>query len=150
MVRFHRRDDVEANNSYLQLIPIGVLTDKNHPKILVLKKQAAVSKNSAEKGSHLLWFGGHMREEDKIKGLSSFEDLAKITLKREVEEELGIAVAVPTRFVSFCKPPLCLAPRFFGDQSRIHILVPELIFLWYSPAVLTPKVSQRWLISVPV
>ncbi|MEF9922853.1 MAG: hypothetical protein RR769_08025 [Anaerovoracaceae bacterium] len=94
MVSFDRRDAVESNNNYLQLIPIGVLTDREHSKILVLKKQPSASKNSAEKGSHLLWFGGHMREEDKIKGLSSFEDLAKITLRREVEEELGIAVSL--------------------------------------------------------
>ncbi len=94
LVNFDRRDEVENNNNFLQLIPIGVLTDSKHSKILVLKKRAETSNNSAEKGSHLVWFGGHMREEDKIKEVKSFEELAKITLKREVEEELGISVSL--------------------------------------------------------
>lgn len=94
MVRFGRRDDVEKDNNLMQIIPIGVLTNREHTCILVLKKRPSVSKNSAEKNSHLIWFGGHMREEDKIKGLSDFEELAKITLKREVEEELGISVSL--------------------------------------------------------
>lgn len=94
LVNFYRRDEVESNNDFLQLIPIGVLTDSKHSKILVLKKRAEASNNSAEKDSHLVWFGGHMREEDKIKGVESFEELAKITLKREAEEELGISVSL--------------------------------------------------------
>lgn len=93
-VEFSVRDKVEEDNSLLQFIPIGVLTDPEHSRVLILKKQSAASKNSPEKNAYLIWFGGHMREEDKIKGLDNFEDLAKITLKRETEEELGISISL--------------------------------------------------------
>ncbi len=42
----------------------------------------------------MIWAGGHMREEDKIKNLSDFVSLAKITLKREIEEELGLSISL--------------------------------------------------------
>lgn len=93
-VMFNRRDKVEDNNNQLQFIPIGILTNPEHSRILILRKQPIATKYSADGNSYLTWFGGHMREEDKINGLSTFEEVAKITLKRETEEELGISISL--------------------------------------------------------
>ena len=93
-IEFNRRDEVERNNKQLQFIPIGVLTNPEHSRVLILKKQPDAAKNSAEKNAYLTWFGGHMREEDKINGLETFEEVAKVTLKRETEEELGISISL--------------------------------------------------------
>ena len=63
---FDFRDRVEANDNYIQPIPIGVITNKYRDKVLVIKKnKTAVSSNSPEKDKDLIYVGGHTRFEDK-------------------------------------------------------------------------------------
>jgi predicted NUDIX family phosphoesterase len=54
-IQFDLRSDIEDNNNYIQPIPIIVITNKNHDKILIVKKNSkAVSKDSPEKDKLLL------------------------------------------------------------------------------------------------
>ncbi|MGL4393152.1 MAG: hypothetical protein ACRCSK_06935 [Fusobacteriaceae bacterium] len=92
-INFLGRDEVEKNTNYIQILPIGVLTNSNHDKVLILKKQASAAKDSPEKDSYMIWAGGHAREED-FDRTCDFIGLAKNTLKREIEEELGISIAL--------------------------------------------------------
>lgn len=93
-IEFHIRKQVEDKADLLQIIPIGVITNPEHDKVLILKKQKSASSGSPERNSYMIWAGGHMREEDKIKDLNDFVSLAKITLKREIEEELGVSISL--------------------------------------------------------
>ena len=93
-IKFEMRNIVEANNTLLQIIPIGIITNPEHSKVLVLKKQKSASNGSPEKGAFMIWSGGHMREEDLTKDTPDFISLAKQTLRREIDEELGLSVCL--------------------------------------------------------
>ena len=95
-IKFDLRDKVEETQSYIQPIPIAVITNKNRSKILVIKKnKGAVSDTSPEKEKHLIYVGGHSRYEDKTQSnIDDFISICKTTLKREIKEEIGISVAL--------------------------------------------------------
>lgn len=120
MVKFDWREDVEKNNELLQLIAIGVLTNKERNKILILKKRPASSKNSAEEGSHVVWFGGHMRAEDKNGGFSKIGELIRATLKRETKEEIDILVSI-----NEVQPHYIYSTAY--DKSKNHLAICFLI-----------------------
>lgn len=115
---FGMRNDIEKDERYIQPIPIAVITNLRHDKVLVIKKQQkAVSRNSPEKDRLLVYVGGHSRFEDAIE--KSFEDFlttCRSTLKREVKEEIGISVALDE-----------IEPFFIYDNSseisRKHLAV---------------------------
>ncbi|MCK5099099.1 MAG: hypothetical protein KAR45_13410, partial [Desulfobacteraceae bacterium] len=89
---FGKRDIIEADDKYVQPIPIAVVTDKKMKRILVArKKNVRTSKQSPEKKKNLIYFGGHVREEDKlcIEDKKTFSSI-KQALFREIKEELGI------------------------------------------------------------
>lgn len=96
LMEFDLRDDVEMNTKLLQPIPIAIITNKDKNKVLVIRKNRnAVSENSPEKNKNLLYIGGHSRYEDQTEITSKdFLSICRITLKREVEEEIGIRIAL--------------------------------------------------------
>jgi len=92
-VKFDYRDQVEENLSFVQPLPIIVLTNKRKSKILVVKKRAkSLSKNSPEKDNLLAYFGGHIRIEDMVS--NDFNQTIFNTLSREIQEELGISLNI--------------------------------------------------------
>lgn len=95
-LKFEHRDEVEKNDTLIQPIPIVVITNEKKNKILVVKKNKnAVSKESPEKDKYLLYVGGHSRYEDKTcTNENDFLSICKTTLKREIKEEIGIAIAL--------------------------------------------------------
>lgn len=95
-MKFDLREAVEANANFIQPLPIAVITNKKKNKVLVIKKnKSAVSTTSPEKDKHLVYIGGHSRYEDKTESNSKeFISICKTALKREIKEEIGIAVAL--------------------------------------------------------
>lgn len=91
-IHFAPRSTVEANKNLIQPIPVAVITNEDKTKVLAVKKQTgAVSAGSSEDGKTLIYVGGHMSSTDADTATdASFLSLCKSTLKREVEEELGI------------------------------------------------------------
>jgi len=95
-ISFDQREIVEKNSEWIQPVPIIVITDSKHSKVLAVKKgKKAVSSDSPEKDKILLYAGGHTRTEDSTEIHS--KDLMSVfryTLRREVKEELGEEVAI--------------------------------------------------------
>jgi hypothetical protein len=64
-IKFEDRETVE-NSDYIQPIPIAVITNKERNRVLVVKKHPLkTGYGSAETNRYLLYFGGHIRQEDK-------------------------------------------------------------------------------------
>lgn len=95
-IKFGLREKVEDTQDFIQPIPIAIITNKDRNKILVIKKnKSAVSDSSPEKEKHLIYIGGHSRDEDKTQSnMDDFISICKTTLKREIKEEIGISVAL--------------------------------------------------------
>ncbi|MER8651179.1 NUDIX hydrolase [Mesorhizobium sp. M1121] len=117
-LQFDDRDKVEKNKQTVQLIPIAFIKDTDDLKFIVARKRKDNSPaGSPEDGKILLYFGGHVREEDKtlFDSPSSIEIL-KQCLYREVKEELGIDINVSD------EEPICVWIRD-GKKSEQHIAV---------------------------
>jgi thymidylate kinase len=95
-ISFEQRKIVENNAEWLQPIPIIVITNSEHTKVLAVKKgRKTVSPNSPERDKLLLYVGGHTRAEDSTdKNIKDLLSICRYTLRREVGEELGEAVAI--------------------------------------------------------
>jgi len=98
-IKYDLRDIVENADDFVQPIPIVVFTNLKRDKVLVFKKsERSLSPNSPEQNKILLYAGGHVRKEDSIENnnigienMNCFLSIAKSTLSREVNEELGIS-----------------------------------------------------------
>ena len=95
-IQFDLREQVESNNDLVQPIPIAVITNADETKVLVIRKRKeSVSQESPEKDKVLPYVGGHTRKEDYNElSASDFIGVCRETLKREVNEEIGISIAV--------------------------------------------------------
>jgi len=115
---FKNREDVEKDDSLIQLLPIAVITNRKKDKVLLIRKNNhAVSEMSPEKGKMLLYVGGHSRREDcPNNGEGDLLKICKGTVKREIKEELGVSVALRNS-----KPFLIYIPD--SDKSRKHLAV---------------------------
>lgn len=115
--KFSDRNIVEDSH-YIQPIPIAVLTNKSRDEVLVLKKQEkSLSKDSPEKGKFLIYAGGHIRKEDNLEGeRESFLNIAKNTLYREINEELGITI-IPENI----KPFLIYTPDNYISKKHLAV-----------------------------
>lgn len=92
-LNFLPRAEVEANNKWIQPIPVAVIVSLDDDKVLAGRKvRKATSEKSAERNKTLFYFGGHVRQEDRAGNLSNIE-VFKEALQREVKEELGIDYA---------------------------------------------------------
>lgn len=121
-IQFGLRHEVEENNEFIQPIPIAVITNNEHNKILTIKKTSkAVTVDSPEKDKLLLYIGGHSRLEDTTEiSSSNFLSICKYTLQREVKEEIGISLAL-----NDIKPFVIYTPD--SEKSKKHIGICFLI-----------------------
>jgi predicted NUDIX family phosphoesterase len=94
-MQFDLRENVENDSALIQPIPIAVITNPEHDRVLTIKKKgSAVTADSPEKDKLLLYVGGHTRFEDYSEiNSQNFLSICKYTLRREVKEELGISLA---------------------------------------------------------
>lgn len=118
LLKFDLRDNVENNSQLIQPIPIAVITNNQKNKVLVVKKKnSAVSRTSPEKNKSLIYIGGHSRFEDKTNtNKDDFISICKTTLKREVQEEIGISIAL-----NKITPTLIYSKK--SDSSLKHLAV---------------------------
>jgi len=95
-ISFEQRYIVEKNSEWLQPVPIIVITDSKHTKVLAVKKQKKnLSSDSPERDKILLYVGGHTRTEDSTEIHSTdLLSICRYTLRREVKEELSEQVAI--------------------------------------------------------
>ena len=95
-IQFGFRDEIEANSNYIQPIPVAVILNKERTKVLVIRKSKnAVSSDSPEKDKDLIYIGGHSRYEDNTaSNKDDFLSVCKTALKRELNEEIGISIAL--------------------------------------------------------
>lgn len=92
-LNFLPRAEVEANENWMQPIPVAVIVSLDGSKALAGRKvRRATSEKSAERNKTLFYFGGHVRQEDKS-GCATNLDVFREALQREVKEELGIDYA---------------------------------------------------------
>jgi predicted NUDIX family phosphoesterase/predicted ATPase len=138
-IKFDLREKVESNLRFLQPIPIAVITNKNHDKVLVVKKNSkSVTNDSPEKDSLLIYVGGHPREENfTVSNMDDFLSICRTTLNREVQEEIGISLAFDdiTPFLIYT-PDLEISKRHLGicfpivrdlDTLKIRLDPEELV-----------------------
>lgn len=118
-VEFSARSVVESDNGAVQPIPIVVITDRQHARVLAAKKnRKAAPDSSPEHNKTLLYFGGHTRQEDSFSsGARDVLSVCKAALTRELKEETGI---------DFC--PESLSPRFLiwekdNVRSKRHLAI---------------------------
>jgi len=117
-ISFEERQIVEKNREWIQPIPIIVITDTKHKKVLAVKKGSrAISSDSPENAKILLYVGGHSREEDSTEiNSNDLLSICRYTLRREVKEELGEAVAVDD-----IKPFIIYTPDTPKSEKHIGI-----------------------------
>lgn len=136
---FGYREDVEKQDSYLQPIPIAVITNTQNRVLVVKKSNIPNSEKSPEKDRVLPYVGGHTRKEDVIPDKEeSFLDICKTTLKREIQEEIGISVSLDDKL-----PDIIFTPTV--EKSRKHmaicftVMVDDDIKLWLDAEELVQK-----------
>ena len=118
---FDFRDSVEPNKELVQFIPIAVVKDRNSSRVLTGRKAAkATSTGSPEKDKMLLYFGGHVREEDKTLFDSPTDlDVFKQALYREIKEEIGLDIDCAEM------NPKCIWVR--DGRSNCHLAIVFLV-----------------------
>ena len=123
-IQFELRDKVENKMEFLQPIPVAVITNKERSKVLAIKKNRnATSDASPERDKVLLYVGGHSRYEDSTEVISKdFILICRSALKREIKEEIGIAVAL-----NDVMPFLIYSEK--EEQSKRHVAVCFLVEL---------------------
>lgn len=121
-IAFQQRSILESDYQKVQLVPIAVLKDRVTNQVLMVKKAAkATGENSREKDKILPYVGGHIRYED-VNGhnCDNFLKICKTALKREVREELGIAISLDN-----IVPDLIYVND--GSRSDLHMAICFLI-----------------------
>lgn len=138
-IEFGLRDNIENDSSFLQPIPVAVITNHQRNKILVIKKnKAAVGTNSPEKDKNLIYVGGHTRYEDQMEeNAMDFLGICRTTLRREIKEEIGISVAINNAMPYFMYDvsaersmnhlAVCFLLEVDDESIRLHLDSHELI-----------------------
>lgn len=124
-IKFEDREKLDFDDyrqldfSKIQIIPLILLKDKGRFRFVVARKgKQAASSNSPEADRILLYFGGHIREEDRVlynHDVKSIEIISQCIF-REIKEELGIDVRIN------CEDPICVWIRD-GKKSEVHMAV---------------------------
>lgn len=116
-IEFDYRQDVEKDDSLIQPIPIAVITNTKNRVLVVKKSNIPSADKSPEKDRVLPYVGGHTRREDVIPGkYESFLEVCKTTLKREIQEEIGISVSLDN-----IKPDIIYTPTV--EKSKKHLAI---------------------------
>lgn len=117
VLKFDVRKKVESDSSKLQPIPILVITNKQRTKVYVVKKnKKQTSENSPESRKTLIYFGGHIRQEDlRESGDEGLLLVSRYALHREVKEETGVDY-YPNKDAK----PLCIWDTS-NDRSDKHL-----------------------------
>jgi predicted NUDIX family phosphoesterase len=114
-INFKDRSLVEKSNSFIQPLPIAVITNKERDKVLVVKKsEKKTSKDSPERNKVLLFVGGHIRQEDKR---PTTLNLINRALTREIKEEIGESINFENNH-----PFLIYTPEF-SNKSEKHLAI---------------------------
>ena len=123
-IEFEDREILDGNDrnphdiTKVQIIPVAMLKDNKKFQFVVARKgKQATSNKSPEMNKILLYFGGHVREEDKT--LFDSSDILGVLyqcLFRELKEELGIDVR------QLSDDPVCIWVRD-GSKSEIHMAI---------------------------
>ena len=129
LLQYNLRDMVEIDDNSIQPIPILVITNKERTKVLVVKKNKKnTSKTSPESDKLLIYLGGHIREEDSFSTPDkTLLSLSKISLRREIKEEIGISYIPPC----IEDNPLCIWMRD-NDRSKKHLAICYLMEVDFS------------------
>jgi len=114
---YEARTVVEESEDKVQLIPIVVITNPERSRVVVVTKKDSAAKRSAELGKRLLYFGGHLREEDGKAG-GDILSIMKYGLSRELKEEVGLDYFPPQEQ----NDPLCIWYRAH-ERSRKHLAI---------------------------
>lgn len=123
-VKYGLREDVEANDNFIQPIAIAVIISEDGEKILCVKKtKKCTAASSPEFGQTLLYVGGHMRCEDSTVKCKNFLDVLRNTLERELYEELGISFSLNHKR----EPFVIYTPN--SNKSRKHLAIGWVIKL---------------------
>jgi thymidylate kinase len=119
---FDDREIVEDDDTKVQLLPIAILKDKREFEFVVARKgKTATSKNSPEQNRILMYFGGHVREEDKtLYDETEMMGVLHQCVFRELKEELGIDVMLTD------KDAVCVWHRD-GARSEQHIAIAFIV-----------------------
>lgn len=119
---FKDREDVESDRSLLQIIPVAVIKQSGEMSFIVGRKsEKAVSNKSPERNKIMVYFGGHIREEDSnFLDNASKLDVIKQCVYREVKEEIGIDINPISR------NPKCIWVRD-GTKSDYHLAIVFII-----------------------
>lgn len=117
-LKFDTRDNVEQNHEFLQLIPVATVINREKNKVLVIRKNDNSAENdSPEHGKDLIYVGGHSRYEDQTESTSTdLLTVCKMTLKREIREEIGISISFDEAIPFFVYCPT-------GDKSKNHMAI---------------------------
>ena len=116
--KYGDREQIEADNRSVQPIPVAVVTDTECKKIVIAQKlQSATSEGSPERKRDLIYFGGHIREEDEWNEHDSggVEGVVGAALSRELKEELDIDFDANGE-----RPKFCIWDKS-NDRSAKHI-----------------------------
>jgi predicted NUDIX family phosphoesterase len=117
-LNYDSRKNVEASDSCVQPIAIGVIRSKNRKEVLTgIKLQKSIKARSPEASRTLCWFGGHVRSED-MKALRENKDdyiaVIKEAARREIKEELDLDVILKDN------PEFCIWDQD-NESGRRHI-----------------------------
>lgn len=117
------RKKVESDKNLIQPIPILVITNKERTHVLVVKKNIKQApKSSPESNRILLYFGGHIREEDKIDCPDKdWFSVSRYALHREIKEELNFDYYADNQ-----ETPLCIWDKS-NDRSLKHLALCHVI-----------------------
>ncbi len=118
-LEYASRIQVEKNKSALQPLPVAVITDLESRHVIVARKaRKATSDSSPERHRDLIYFGGHIREEDQTLNprSRSIAEIASWSLWRELKEELDID------YVPGDHPELCIWDRA-NPRSAMHVAI---------------------------
>ena len=117
-LKFGFRTEIEDDIEKVQLLPIVFLTSMDCERILVVKKNPkSLGENSPEKNKILLYFGGHLRFEDKFNEYETTIEIIKNTLQREIQEELSIPINISD------KNPRIIWLKNEGEKTEKHMAI---------------------------
>lgn len=118
-INFKDRSLIEKSNSFIQPLPIAVITNKERDKVLVVKKsEKKTSKDSPERNKVLLYIGGHIRQEDSRP--TTLNSINK-SLTREIKEEIGESINFENNH-----PFLIYTPEF-SNKSEKHLAICHVV-----------------------